>query len=297
MSLPLFSFHAEILKSSEHFKTPLKEKLRLAVATKTKPSNKVLPGTEISPATQPEVIVLDSVNVTYQVPRERIASLKEYSIKFLKEGIQNETFHALKNLSLQVKKGDVFGIVGRNGAGKSTLLKVISRVLKPQSGRVLVRGRIAPMLELGAGFHPELTGRENVLLNGTILGYSKAEMLDVFNQIVDFAEIHDFIDAPVRTYSNGMTARLGFAVATAHQPDILIIDEALSVGDERFQQKCFARINQYRESGTTFLLVTHNSEFIRSQCNQALWLDRGKVRLFGEADRVIDKYQEFISAS
>jgi ABC-type polysaccharide/polyol phosphate transport system ATPase subunit len=268
----------------------------LAVATKTK-QIEVPPSAEVRQVNQSEVIILDKINVTYQVPRERITSLKEYSIKFLKEGIKNEEFHALKNVSLEVKQGEIFGIIGRNGAGKSTLLKVISRVLKPQSGRVFVQGKLAPMLELGAGFHPELTGRENVLLNGTILGYSKTQMLEVFNEIVDFAEIHDFIDAPVRTYSSGMTARLGFAVATAYQPDILIIDETLSVGDERFQQKCFTRINQYRKTGTTLLLVTHNSDFIRSQCSQVLWLDRGKVRLYGEAERVIDKYQEYIRAS
>ena len=161
----------------------------------------------------------------------------------------------------------------------------------------MIKGKIAPLLELGAGFHPELTGRENVLLNGAILGYSKTQMLEAFNEIVDFAEIHDFIDAPVRTYSSGMNSRLGFAVATAFQPDILIVDEALAVGDERFQQKCFERINRFRDSGTTFLLVSHNSEFMRSHCNQVLWLDRGKMRFCGETDYVIDKYQAFIKAS
>jgi lipopolysaccharide transport system ATP-binding protein len=251
---------------------------------------------ENKPVEQPTIITLDKVCVTYQVPRERITSLKEYSIKFLKEGIQNEEFQALKNVSLQIRKGEVFGIIGRNGAGKSTLLKVISRVLKPQSGRVIVKGRIAPLLELGAGFHPELTGRENILLNGTILGYSKKLMLEQFDEIVDFAEIHDFIDAPLRTYSSGMGARLGFAVATAFQPDVLIVDETLAVGDERFQHKCFTRINKFRESGTTFLFVSHNSEAMRSQCKNILWLDRGKVRMLGESDQVVDKYRDFIQS-
>jgi ABC-2 type transport system ATP-binding protein/lipopolysaccharide transport system ATP-binding protein len=160
----------------------------------------------------------------------------------------------------------------------------------------MVNGKIAPLLELGAGFHPELTGRENVLLNGTILGYSKKQILSQFDEIVDFAEIHDFIDAPLRTYSSGMGARLGFAVATAFQPDILIVDETLAVGDERFQHKCFARINKFRESGTTFILVSHSSATIRQHCKNVLWLDRGKVRLIGEANQVLDKYQDFIQS-
>lgn len=263
----------------------------MAAATKMKLNNKQEPIL----VEQPAVITVEKVNVIYQIPRERITTLKEYSIRFLKDGIQNEEFHALKNVSLTVKPGEVVGIIGRNGAGKSTLLKVISRVLRPQSGRVVVKGKIAPLLELGAGFHPELTGRENILLNGTILGYSKLQMLEVFQEIVDFAEIHDFIDAPLRTYSSGMTAKLGFAVATAFRPDILIIDETLAVGDERFQQKCFARIELFKNSGTTFLLVSHNSESLRHHCNQVLWLDRGKVRMSGEVGQVIDKYQEFIT--
>ena len=178
----------------------------------------------------PYIIQLENVSVSYRLPSERIGTFKEYAIRTLQRKIKIENFWALTDISLTVKKGEVFGLIGNNGAGKSTMLKVISRVLKPTKGRVKVFGKIAPLLELGAGFHPELSGRENVFLNGALLGYSREEMETVFDDIVEFSELGQFINSPIRTYSSGMYARLGFAVATAHMPEILILDEILSVG-------------------------------------------------------------------
>jgi ABC-type polysaccharide/polyol phosphate transport system ATPase subunit len=235
-------------------------------------------------------VCLEAVSVKYVVPVERIRSFKEYAIRSLQRRVVHNEFWALREVSLEVQRGETFGLIGRNGAGKSTLLKVISRVMRPTSGRVIVRGRVAPLLELGAGFHPELTGRENVYLNGTLLGMSTAEIDRLFPEIVDFAEIGDFIDAPLRTYSTGMGARLGFAVATARRPDILLIDEVLSVGDMGFQEKCKARIDTYRRQGPTILLVAHSPTLIREVCERAVWLDGGRVCSYGVVDHVVDTY-------
>ena len=181
---------------------------------------------------------MEHVSVQYRLPTKRIGTFREYFIRLLQKKITIRTFNALDDVSFQVKKGEVFGFIGDNGAGKSTLLKVVARVLRPYKGRVVVRGKVAPLLELGAGFHPELTGRENIYLNGSLLGHSQKQMEEVYPEIVEFSELGDFIDAPIRTYSSGMYARLGFAVATAYQPEILIVDEILAVGDEAFQKKC-----------------------------------------------------------
>lgn len=183
-----------------------------------------------------DVVRMEHVSVQYRLPTERIGTFREYFIRLLQKKITIRTFNALDNVSFQVKKGEVFGFIGDNGAGKSTLLKVVARVLRPYKGRVVVRGKVAPLLELGAGFHPELTGRENIYLNGSLLGHSRKQMEEVYPEIVEFSELGDFIDAPIRTYSSGMYARLGFAVATAYQPEILIVDEILAVGDESFQK-------------------------------------------------------------
>ena len=193
------------------------------------------------PVAQP-IIQLTDVSVSYRLPSERIGTFKEYAIRKLQRKIKINKFWALTDINLHVNRGEVFGLIGNNGAGKSTMLKVISKVLKPTKGRVVVYGKIAPLLELGAGFHPELSGRENVFLNGALLGYSRSEMESVFDEIVEFSELEQFINAPVRTYSSGMFARLGFAVATAHVPVILILDDILSVGDEAFQRKCNLRM-------------------------------------------------------
>lgn len=243
--------------------------------------------TESKPA-----IILENVSVRYRLPSERIGTLKEYAIRLLQRRLKHREFWAIKDLDLNIQQGEVFGIVGDNGAGKSTLLKVISKVLRPTTGRVRIYGKIAPLLELGAGFHPELSGRENVFLNGALLGYSHDETNQVFNEIVEFSELAEFIDAPIRTYSSGMYARLGFAVATAHQPEILIVDEILSVGDEAFQRKCTDRITGFRENGATVLMVSHNLDLIAGMCNRAAWLDHGKLIHIGNAEEVVAKYRE-----
>lgn len=242
--------------------------------------------------TSDEVVHLENVSVRYRVPTDRIGTFKEYMIRSLKRQIQMRTFWAVNDISLDVRRGEVFGLIGDNGAGKSTLLKVVARVLRPTRGRVIVRGKVAPLLELGAGFHPELTGKENIFLNGALLGYSHAQMQEKYQQIVDFSELGPFIEAPVRTYSTGMYARLGFSVATAHEPDILIVDEILGVGDESFQQKCAERIAQFRQNGTSILLVSHTMNSIQSMCQRVAWLDHGKLMTIGEPALVIQAYRE-----
>lgn len=237
-------------------------------------------------------IELEGVSVSYSAPQERVASFKEYAIRLLKGGVPHEFFHALNEVSLTIQPGECFGVVGHNGAGKSTLLKVISRIIRPTAGRAIVRGRLAPLLELGAGFHPELTGRENIFLNGTLLGHSQALMEELFDDIVDFAELREFIDAPLRTYSTGMAVRLGFAVATAVRPDVLLVDEVLAVGDENFQRKCAVRIGEFRQSGTTILLVTHDTNAVIEMCERALWLDHGRVKGLGLSEEVVTAYRE-----
>jgi ABC-2 type transport system ATP-binding protein len=239
-----------------------------------------------------EAVHLEAVSVRYRVPSERVGTFKEYFIRRLKGKVQMRTFWALQDVALNVYRGEVFGLVGVNGAGKSTLLKVVARVLRPTKGRVIVRGRVAPLLELGAGFHQELTGRENIFLNGALLGFSHREMQEKYDQIVEFAELGEFINAPIRTYSSGMYARLGFSVATASQPDVLLVDEILSVGDEAFQMKCAARIDTFRQQGTAILLVSHNMVTIEAMCQRAAWLDHGTLKAIGEPVHVIQAYHE-----
>lgn len=247
---------------------------------------------ELTADTQGTVISVDGVSVQYRVPQERIGTFKEYMIRYIQRQIKHNTFLALDNISLNVNRGEVFGIIGENGAGKSTLLKLIAKVLRPTRGRIWVKGRVAPLLEVGAGFHPELTGRENVYLNGAMLGFTQKEMDKRFQQIVDFAELWDFIDAPLRTYSSGMWARLGFAVATDVDPDILIVDEILSVGDENFQRKSSERIAAFREKGATILLVSHNMSLIEEMCDRAVLFDHGKVVTIGTTKAVVNSYLE-----
>jgi len=239
---------------------------------------------------QDEIIRLESISVQYHLPEERIGTFKEYAIRFLQRKIRYHSFWALDNVNICIYRGEVYGLIGRNGAGKSTLLKVISRVLRPTKGRIVIYGRVAPLLELGAGFHPELSGRENIYLNGALLGYSHKEMEACFDQIVDFAELRPFIDASIRTYSSGMYARLGFAVATAHVPDILLVDEILSVGDGEFQQKCFKRINEFRDMGSTIVMVSHNMEQVERLCQRVAWINKGKIELEGDPVSVIPHY-------
>jgi ABC-2 type transport system ATP-binding protein len=239
-----------------------------------------------------EVIHLENVGVRYRAPDERIPSIKEYTIRWLQGRLKHREFWALQDVSLNIFQGEALGLIGHNGAGKSTLLKLIARVLRPTSGRVIVRGNVAPLLEFGAGFHPELTGRENVFLNGALLGYTRKEMEEKFNRIVDFAELWEFIDAPMRTYSSGMWARLGFAVATDITPDILIIDEVLSVGDEAFQRKSAARMQEFLSQGATILVVSHNMTLIEAMCRRVAWLHHGHLMQVGEPEPVIQAYRE-----
>jgi len=237
-------------------------------------------------------VQLTDVSVLFRVPTQRILSFKEYVLQRLAMRIHYRDLWALRGVSLDILPGESFGIVGRNGAGKSTLLKVICRVLRPTSGRVVIRGRVAPLLELGAGFHPDLTGRENVVMNATILGHSRAAILEAMDEIIGFSELEGFIDAPIRTFSSGMTARLGFAVATQFRPEVLVLDEVLAVGDVGFQEKCLARIHGFREQGTTILLVSHSLDTIEGHCDRAAWLDQGRIAALGIPSEVLPQYAD-----
>lgn len=241
-------------------------------------------------------IHLEDVSVSYRVPTERVATIKEYAIRKIQRKIKYNHFLALNNMNLTVHKGEIFGIIGRNGAGKSTLLKVISRVLIPTRGRVWIDGNVSPLLELGAGFHPELTGMENIFLNGTLLGHKRKDIQERIPRIIEFSEIGDFINAPIRTYSSGMVARLGFSIATAWDPDILILDEVLSVGDAAFAKKCQLRMKAIRETGCTVLLVTHSIEMIRSLCKQVMLLNHGQVMGIGPCKEICDQYIKLLAS-
>jgi ABC-type polysaccharide/polyol phosphate transport system ATPase subunit len=235
-------------------------------------------------------IELDDISVRFDIPTERILSFKEYVLRRLTAGIERRVLWALKDVSLKIQAGEVLGVVGRNGAGKSTLLKVVSRVLQPTSGRVVIRGKLAPLLELGAGFHFDLTGRENVYLNAALLGHARKRVEEHITEVVEFSELHEFFDVPIRNYSSGMLARLGFSVATLFRPDVLLIDEVLAVGDAAFQKKCLARIREFRSHGTTIMLVSHQTTEISGQCDRVLWLEAGRLAALGEPGEVLSKY-------
>ncbi|HMF08788.1 MAG TPA: ABC transporter ATP-binding protein [Thermoanaerobaculia bacterium] len=242
-------------------------------------------------------IRLGDVCVRYRVPRERIGSLKEYAIRWIKRRVTYDDFEALRGVSLEIAPSETVGLIGRNGAGKSTLLKVVAKVIPPTSGRVQVAGTIAPLLELGLGLHGELTGRENVMLQGALLGFSRREMKQRLVRIIEWAELQDFVDAPIRTYSTGMMARLAFSVATDVDPDILLVDEALSVGDERFQQKCLNRMEAFRSAGKTVLFVSHALAQIRENCRRAIWVHEGRVVRDGDSASVTAAYHEWSIAA
>ena len=241
-------------------------------------------------ATEVPVVSLQGVSVRYRIPRERIHSVKDFTIRWLKRKIVYDEFAALNDVSLEIRRREVMGIIGHNGAGKSTLLRLIARVLQPTSGRVTVRGRVAPLLELGAGFDMELTGRENVYLNGAILGFRRTDIDQRFDRIVDFAGVREFIDMPIRTYSSGMVVRLGFAVATDIQPDILIVDELLSIGDADFQKKSEQRMRELCEKSEAVIMVSHDLGLMREMCRRVSWLDHGRLMAVGPADEVVDQY-------
>ncbi|MFY9821224.1 MAG: ABC transporter ATP-binding protein [Thermoanaerobaculia bacterium] len=235
-------------------------------------------------------IQLRGVSLCYRLAKQRIPSFKEYAIHFMRGSLAYEQLWALRNVDLTVAKGETLGIVGRNGAGKSTLLKVISRVLKPTQGSAAIRGRLAPILELGSGFDYELTGLENVYLNALLLGHSKRDIETRVDEIVDFSGLGDFIRAPLRNYSSGMQARLGFAVATAWVPDILILDEVLAVGDATFTAKCEERLRRFHDAGSTVILVSHSPQAVLHNCSRCLWLDDGRLRADGASAEVLDLY-------
>jgi ABC-type polysaccharide/polyol phosphate transport system ATPase subunit len=233
---------------------------------------------------------LENVTQRFRVIQERPDTLRELFAKLFRHEVSFHDFDAISNLSLDVPSGQMLGIIGRNGSGKSTLLKIIAGVYRPTAGRVYVEGSLAPLIELGAGFHHELTGRENILLNGLLMGYSKEEMRAREQSIIDFAGIGDFIDAPVKQYSSGMHTRLAFAVATEVDPKILVVDEILAVGDASFQQKCFARINKFRKAGKTILFVSHDMGQVREHCDRVVLLDKGAIIADGKAVDVVSYY-------
>ena len=229
--------------------------------------------------------------MAFNLATEKVDTLKEYVLKRIKRQINVNRFYALQDVNVEVRRGESVALIGTNGSGKSTLLKVIAGVMRPTTGDVEIYGSIAPMIELGAGFDLELTARENVFLNGAVLGHSRAYMEEHFNNIIDFAELWDFIDVPVKNYSSGMVARLGFAIATEIKADILIVDEVLSVGDFRFQKKCMNRIEQMLAEGTTLLFVSHSTDLVRTLCQKAVWLQKGRIQMYGDVDSVCAAYE------
>lgn len=237
------------------------------------------------------VIDVSHVSMHFNLMVEKVDSLKEYVVKLLKGKLLFNDFTALNDVSFQVKKGEIVGIVGFNGAGKSTMLKILAGVLTPTAGAVRVIGSVAPLIEVGAGFDPELTARENIYLNGAILGHSKEFMDSKFDEIIDFAELKDFVDVPVKNFSSGMYARLGFAIATMVKPDILIVDEVLSVGDYKFQEKCERRIQKMIDDGVTIILVSHDIGMIERLCTKVIWLEHGQIKDIDSAEKVCAEYE------
>ena len=237
------------------------------------------------------IIKVKNATVRFNKATENYNGLKEYVIKMLKGELMFQEFLALKEVNFEVKKGESWGVIGANGSGKSTLLQLICGILKPYKGTVKVHGKIAPLIELGAGFDPQLTARENIYLNGALLGHKKAFMEMHFNEIIEFAELGDFIDVPIKNFSSGMAARLGFAVATIVKPDILIVDEVLAVGDIAFQEKCRKRMESLLQNGTTLLFVSHSSKQVKELCQNVIWLYKGHVVAQGRAEDIIQKYE------
>ena len=237
------------------------------------------------------IIEVNNVSMRFKMTKECIFSLKEYFIKFVTGKLVFEEFRALTDVSFSVKKGEILGIIGYNGAGKSTMLKVISGIMNPTSGYIKVEGVISPLIELGSGFDMELTARENIFLNGYILGYSKKFIKEHFDKIVEFSELEEFLDVPVKNFSSGMVARLGFAIATVVQPEILIVDEILSVGDFKFQEKSENKIKEMLASGTTVILVSHAINQIEDICTKVLWLEHGRVRGYGNTKEICEEYK------
>ena len=239
-----------------------------------------------------EIIKVNDVSMRFNLAQEKTETLKEYTVKLLTHKLFFNEFYALKHVSFSMKRGESLALIGRNGSGKSTMLKVISGVMYPSGGSVAVNGEIAPMIELGAGFDMDLTARENIFLNGAVLGHDRDYMMEHFDRIIEFSELKDFVDVPVKNFSSGMVSRLAFAIATIGTPDILIVDEVLSVGDFRFQQKCEERIRKMMEHGTTILFVSHSIAQVESLCEKIVWLEHGHVKRFGDADEICKEYSQ-----
>ena len=237
------------------------------------------------------IIEVEHVSMHFNLMEEKVDSIKEYLVRLVKGNLLYNDFIALDDVSFSVKKNDLLGIVGLNGAGKSTLLKILAGVFTPTSGTVKVNGTVAPLIEVGAGFDPELTAKENIFLNGLILGYSKQFLKEHFDEIIDFAELQNFINVPVKNFSSGMYARLGFAIATVVKPDILIVDEVLAVGDFHFYQKCEKRIANMINDGVTIIMVSHDISMIERLCTKLLWLEHGKIKAFGDKDEICNQYK------
>ncbi|MDD6148823.1 MAG: ABC transporter ATP-binding protein [Lachnospiraceae bacterium] len=238
------------------------------------------------------IIEVKDVSLQFRLYKEKVDTLKTYLIKKVKGELEEDNFWALKDVSFNVKKGEAVGLVGKNGSGKSTMLKVVAGVMRPTMGTVEVGGTIAPMIELGAGFDMDMTARENIFLNGAILGYPQDFLKEKFGEIIEFAELEKFVDVPVKNFSSGMITRLGFSVATIFTPDVLIVDEILSVGDFKFQEKCEERIDRMRESGTTLLLVSHSTDQVKRICDRAVLLSHGNMLLQSDVDTVCDLYTD-----
>lgn len=237
-------------------------------------------------------IEVNDVTMIFNMASEQLNNLKEYFIKIMRHELFFSEFRALKHISFKVRRGEVVGLVGTNGSGKSTMLKIIAGVLEASEGECIVRGNIAPLIELGAGFDMELTARENIYLNGALLGYTKQFIDDHFDEIVEFAELRDFVDMPLKNYSSGMVARIAFAIATVTEPDILIVDETLSVGDVFFQQKCEDRIQHFIKNGdVTVLFVSHSIEQVERICQRAIWIEKGDLRMDGPVAEVCESYR------
>lgn len=242
------------------------------------------------------IIQVDNVSMRFNLAQEKTETLKEYTVKFFKRQLAFNEFYALKDVSFSINRGEAVALIGRNGSGKSTMLKVIAGVMYPTKGKVQVNGGIAPLIELGAGFDMDLTARENVYLNGAVLGYDRAFMNEHFDSIIDFAELRDFMDVPVKNFSSGMVARLGFSIATEVRADILICDEVLAVGDFMFQQKCHRRMEEMLSGGTTLLFVSHSLEQVQQLCSRAIWIDHGSKRLDGPVQAVTQAYTDAMEA-
>ncbi len=237
------------------------------------------------------MIEVKNVSMRFNMAKEKHESLKEYFLAAVQGKLQFEEFYALRDVSFIVEKGDFYGLIGLNGSGKSTLLKIISGVFKPSAGSTVVHGTIAPLIELGAGFDMDLTARENIYLNGTVLGMTPKYIDSKFDEIVEFSELQDFLDVPLKNYSSGMVSRIAFAIATVTKPDVLIADEILSVGDFLFQEKCEKRMRELMSGGTTVILVSHSIEQIERMCNKVTWLEKGRVRMTGDMRTVCDAYK------